>query len=128
MEELKTKLTTKEEVDYTDLIKGLLAHDAEITMLTKTTESLKVDINGISNKIDAFHSELTRLLSRPQLSISNTLSTAKDIGIMVGLAVSCIVYVASTALESRIVLLEEKQKASIERVTADIKRLEEVKR
>lgn len=110
MEKIKQELSP-------DIIKLLTTHDADIEMLKANGVELKRDINIISSKLDNFHSEVVKVLNRPAFSLPSSLSILKDVFLIIGLVVGCIVYVATASYEARMSLVEERQKIVSEKLT-----------
>jgi hypothetical protein len=109
------------------VIQLLTVHDSEISALSKRTEALQSDISNISDKLDTFYKELTTILNRPVLSVSSSLTVIKDVGLIVGLIVGGIVYVASSSYEARIAIIEEKNRTGIEVLKDQIKELKGIR-
>lgn len=100
-----------------DIIKLLTTHDADIEMLKANGAELKRDINIVSAKLDSFHNEVLKVLNRPAFSLPSSLSIMKDVFLIIGLVVGCIVYVATASYEARMSLVEERQKMTMEKLT-----------
>ena len=109
MEKVKTELSP-------DIIKILTTHDADIEMLKANGVELKRDINILSSKLDNFHSEVVKVLNRPVVSLSSSLTVMKDVFLIVGLVVGGIFYVASASYDARMSLMEERQKMTTEKI------------
>ena len=93
------------------ILQILTAHDSDIESLKTNGIELKKEIGVVSSKLDLFHAELTKVLNRPVLSLTQVLAVVKDVGLIVGFLVGGIIYVASSHYEARLVKIE----AQIER-------------
>lgn len=110
MEQVKQELSA-------EIIKLLTTHDADIEMLKSNSVELKRDVHAVSTKLDTFHAEIAKVINRPVLSLSSSLTVMKDVFLIVGLVVGGIIYVASASYEARMSLVEERQKMVVEKVS-----------
>ncbi len=81
-------------------------HDTQITLLTERMTSVDTKIDGLGSKLDRVANALA---ARPSFDVRDLLSYVRDGAIIIGLAVSAIIYVASGYYSADIALMKEKQ-------------------
>ncbi len=80
-------------------------HDTQITLLTERMTSVDSKIDGLGSKLDRVANALA---ARPSFDVRDLFSYVRDGAVILGLAVSAIVYVASGHYSADIVLMKDK--------------------
>lgn len=91
-----------DDVGLRDLV---VKHDSQIDLLTRQMATVDTKIDGLGSKLDRVANALA---ARPSFDVRDLFSYVRDGAVILGLAVSAIVYVASGHYSADIVLMKDK--------------------
>jgi hypothetical protein len=91
----------------TELRDAVIHHDLQLTALSTRITDVEDKIDSIGGKIDHLVEAMSQ---RPAIDFSAMLSHVRDGAVILGLAVSAIIYVASGYSSAEIAVMKEKDK------------------
>lgn len=110
MERLEDEMISNKKakvVPDTELRDAVIHHDLQLTALSTRITDVEDKIDSIGGKIDHLVEAISQ---RPAIDFSAMLSHIRDGAVILGLAVSAIIYVASGYSSAELAVMKEKEK------------------